>query len=48
MNPNGQAPTPVDGDFVLWEANSIMHCLVQSWAKRSGLAARLLDELDAV
>jgi glutathione S-transferase len=24
MNPNGRVPTLVDGDFVLWESNSIM------------------------
>jgi glutathione S-transferase len=23
MNPNGRVPTLVDGDFVLWESNSI-------------------------
>jgi glutathione S-transferase len=24
MNPNGRVPTLVDGDYVLWESNSIM------------------------
>jgi glutathione S-transferase len=28
MNPNGRVPTLVDGDFVLWESNSIMRYLV--------------------
>jgi glutathione S-transferase len=27
MNPNGRVPTMVDGDFVLWESNSIMRYL---------------------
>jgi len=28
MNPNGRVPTLVEGDFVLWESNSIMRYLV--------------------
>ena len=27
MNPNGRVPTLVDGDFVLWESNSVMRYL---------------------
>ncbi len=27
MNPNGRVPTLVDGDFTLWESNSIMRYL---------------------
>lgn len=27
MNPNGRAPTLVDGDFILWESNAIMQYL---------------------
>ena len=27
MNPNGRVPTLVDGDFILWESNSIMRYL---------------------
>jgi glutathione S-transferase len=27
MNPNGRVPTLIDGDFVLWESNSIMRYL---------------------
>ena len=27
MNPNGRVPTLVDGDYVLWESNSVMHGL---------------------
>jgi glutathione S-transferase len=35
MNPNGRVPTLVDGDFVLWESNSIMRYLVLTYAKSS-------------
>jgi glutathione S-transferase len=35
MNPNGRVPTLVDGDFVLWESNSIMRYLALAYAPRS-------------
>jgi glutathione S-transferase len=35
MNPNGRIPTLVDGDFVLWESNSIMRYLVLAYGKGS-------------
>jgi glutathione S-transferase len=35
MNPNARVPTLVDGDFVLWESNSIMRYLVLAYAKTS-------------
>jgi glutathione S-transferase len=35
MNPNGRVPTLVDGDFVLWESNSIMRYLCLAYGKRS-------------
>ena len=35
MNPNGRVPTLVDGDFVLWESNSIMRYLALAY--RPGL-----------
>jgi glutathione S-transferase len=35
MNPNGRVPTLVDGDFVLWESNSIMRYLALAYGKRS-------------
>jgi glutathione S-transferase len=35
MNPNGRVPTLVDGDFVLWESNSIMRYLVLAHAPGS-------------
>jgi glutathione S-transferase len=33
MNPNGRVPTLVDGDFVLWESNSIMRYLCVAYGK---------------
>jgi glutathione S-transferase len=35
MNPNGRIPTLVDGEFVLWESNSIMRYLVLAYGKGS-------------
>jgi glutathione S-transferase len=35
MNPNGRVPTLVDGDFVLWESNSIMRYLVRAYKPQS-------------
>ena len=35
MNPNGRVPTLVDGDFVLWESNSIMRYLCLAYGKGS-------------
>jgi len=35
MNPNGRVPTLQDGDFVLWESNSIMRYLVLAYGKGS-------------
>jgi glutathione S-transferase len=37
MNPNGRIPTLVDGDFVLWESNSVMRYLVLAYGKASRL-----------
>ena len=37
MNPNGRIPTLVDGDFVLWESNSIMRYLVLAYGAGSPL-----------
>jgi glutathione S-transferase len=35
MNPNGRVPTLVDGDFVLWESNSIMRYLTTAYGSGS-------------
>jgi glutathione S-transferase len=35
MNPNGRVPTLVDGDFVLWESNSIMRYLALAYRSDS-------------
>jgi glutathione S-transferase len=35
MNPNARVPTLVDGDFVLWESNSIMRYLVRAYRPNS-------------
>src|SRR6201985_2897557 len=37
MNPTGRVPTLVDGDFVLWESNSILRYLVMEYAPASPL-----------
>jgi glutathione S-transferase len=37
MNPNGRVPTLVEGDFVLWESNSIMRYLVLAHGQGSSL-----------
>ena len=36
MNPNGRVPTLVDGDFVLWESNSVMRYLCMAHGTESG------------
>ncbi|SAK93087.1 glutathione S-transferase domain-containing protein [Caballeronia calidae] len=37
MNPTGRIPTLVDGDFVLWESNSIIRYLAMQYAPDSAL-----------
>ena len=37
MNPNGRVPTLVDGDYVLWESNSIMRYLNLAYGKDSAI-----------
>lgn len=37
MNPNGRVPTLIDGDFVLWESNSILRYLAMQYGKDATL-----------
>ena len=37
MNPNGRVPTLVDGDYVLWESNSVMRYLALAYGKGSSI-----------
>jgi glutathione S-transferase len=37
MNPNGRVPTLVDGDFVLWESNSIMRYLCLAYGGETSI-----------
>jgi glutathione S-transferase len=37
MNPNGRVPTLVDGDYVLWESNSVMRYLNLAYGKESAI-----------
>jgi glutathione S-transferase len=37
MNPNGRVPTLVEGDFVLWESNSVMRYLAMAHGKGSSV-----------
>jgi glutathione S-transferase len=37
MNPNGRVPTLVEGDFVLWESNSIMRYLCLAHGPQSSI-----------
>jgi glutathione S-transferase len=39
QNPNGLVPVIVDGDFVLWESNSIIRYLANKWAAEALLPA---------
>jgi glutathione S-transferase len=37
MNPNGRIPTLVDGDYVLWESNSVMRYLCMAYGSSSSI-----------
>jgi glutathione S-transferase len=37
MNPNARVPTMVDGDYVLWESNSVMRYLCMTYGKGASI-----------
>ncbi len=37
MNPNARVPTLVDGDYVLWESNSVMRYLAMAYGRGSAI-----------
>jgi glutathione S-transferase len=37
MNPNARVPTMVDGDYVLWESNSVMRYLCMAYGKGTAI-----------
>jgi glutathione S-transferase len=43
MNPNGRVPTLVDGDYVLWESNSVLRYLCMKHGGAKGLSLYLAD-----
>jgi len=48
MNPNGRVPTLVDGDFVLWESNSVMRYLCLAHGQHSPIYPQGARERAAV
>jgi glutathione S-transferase len=48
MNPNGRVPTLVDGDFVLWESNSVMRYLCMAYGQDSGNGSPIYPEAPKV
>jgi glutathione S-transferase len=47
MNPNGLVPTVQDGDFILWESNSIMRYLVDKYGQGKLLPSTAEGRADA-
>lgn len=47
LNPNGLVPTLQDGEFILWESNSIMRYLVEKYGPRQLLPPTLERRADA-
>jgi glutathione S-transferase len=39
MNPNARVPTLVDGDYVLWESNSVMRYLCMAYGQGTPISA---------
>ena len=48
MNPNGRVPTLVDGDYVLWESNSVMRYLCMAYGGNSPIYPSLPKALAGV
>ena len=48
MNPNGRVPTLVDGDFVLWESNSVMRYLCLAYGQNSPIYPQAPQQRAAV
>ena len=48
MNPNGRVPTLVEGDFVLWESNSVMRYLCMAHGKNSPIYPQAPQQRAAV
>jgi glutathione S-transferase len=48
MNPNGRVPTLVDGDFVLWESNSVMRYLCLAYGQGSSIYPQAPQQRAAV
>src|ERR1700744_1903527 len=48
MNPNGRVPTLVDGDYELWESNSIMRYLVLAPRPDSPISPQVPKRLAAI
>lgn len=48
INPNGRVPTLVDGDFVLWESNSVMRYLCLAYGQGSPIYPQAPQQRAAV
>jgi glutathione S-transferase len=48
MNPNGRVPTLVEGDFVLWESNSVMRYLCTAHGQNSPIYPQAPQQRAAV
>jgi glutathione S-transferase len=48
MNPNGRVPTLVEGDFVLWESNSVMRYLCMAHGQNSPIYPQAPQQRAAV
>jgi glutathione S-transferase len=57
LNPNGTVPTVIDGDFVIWESNTVCRYLANRYGETSlypsaprhrALCGRIVDQTTAV